>query len=142
MCQTHQAFIAAAQGGVQFDHLVATDNVLSYLPMAWVGDHLFSYAQFLVAGFTVNCPESAETVMTDLREIGPTYYFAPPRVFESVLTNVMIRMEDASCLKRWIFDSMMAVAKRCGHQFARFGYVFGALDERQRDPIGIVFQRE
>ena len=114
VCQTHQAFITAAQGGVQFDHLVATDNVLSYLPMAWVGDHLFSYAQFLVAGFTVNCPESAETVMTDLREIGPTYYFAPPRVFESVLTNVMIRMEDASRIKRWLYDSLMAVAKRCG----------------------------
>ena len=114
VCQTHEAFITAASGGVQFDHLVATDNVLSYLPMAWVGDHLFSYAQFLVAGFTVNCPESAETVMTDLREIGPTYYFAPPRVFESLLTNVSIRMEDASRIKRWIYESLMAVAKRCG----------------------------
>ena len=70
--------------------------MLSYLPMAWVGDHLFSYAQWLVAGFTINCPESGDTVMTDLREIGPTYYFAPPRVFENLLTQVMIRMEDAS----------------------------------------------
>ncbi len=114
VCQTHEAFITAARGGVQFDKLVATDNVLSYLPMAWVGDHLFSYAQFLVAGFTVNCPESAETVMTDLREIGPTYYFAPPRVFESLLTNVSIRMEDASRVKRWLYEYFMAVAKRCG----------------------------
>ncbi len=114
VCQTHEAFIVAAQGGVAFDKLVATDNVLSYLPMAWVGDHLFSYAQWLVAGFTVNCPESAETVMIDLREIGPTYYFAPPRVFEGLLTNVMIRMEDASKLKRWLFDKFMAVAKRSG----------------------------
>ena len=64
--------------------------------MAWVGDHLFSYAQAMVAGFTINCPESGDTVMTDLREIGPTYYFAPPRVFENLLTQVMIRMEDAS----------------------------------------------
>ena len=72
------------------------DSILSYLPMAWVGDHLFSYAQWLVAGFTINCPESGDTVMTDLREIGPTYYFAPPRVFENLLTQVMIRMEDAS----------------------------------------------
>ena len=74
--------------------------MLSYLPMAWVGDHLFSYAQWLVAGFTINCPESGDTVMTDLREIGPTYYFAPPRVFENLLTQVMIRMEDASAIKR------------------------------------------
>ncbi len=114
VCQTHEAFIVAAQGGVAFDQLVATDNVLSYLPMAWVGDHLFSYAQWLVAGFTVNCPESAETVMIDLREIGPSYYFAPPRVFEGLLTNVMIRMEDASKMKRWLFDKFMAVAKRSG----------------------------
>ena len=114
VCQTHEAFITAARGGVAFDKLVATDNVLSYLPMAWVGDHLFSYAQWLVAGFTVNCPESAETVLTDLREIGPTYYFAPPRVFEGMLTNVMIRMEDASRVKRSLFDFFMNVAKRCG----------------------------
>ncbi len=114
VCQTHEAFITAAQGGVAFDHLVGTDNVLSYLPMAWVGDHLFSYAQWLVAGFTVNCPESGDTVMIDLREIGPTYYFAPPRIFEGMLTNVMIRMEDASKLKRWLFDKFMAVAKRSG----------------------------
>jgi long-chain acyl-CoA synthetase len=114
VCQTHRAFITAAQGGVAFDQLVATDNVLSYLPMAWVGDHLFSYAQWLVAGFTVNCPESGDTVMIDLREIGPTYYFAPPRVFESMLTNVMIRMEDAGRIKRWLFEKFMAVAKRSG----------------------------
>ena len=114
VCQTHRAFIMAARGGVEFDHLVATDNVLSYLPMAWVGDHLFSYAQFLVAGFTVNCPESADTVMTDLREIGPTYYFAPPRIFEGLLTEVTIRMEDASRAKRWLYEKFMTVAKRCG----------------------------
>ena len=82
--------------------------------MAWVGDHLFSYAQALVAGFTVNCPESGDTVMTDLREIGPTYYFAPPRVFENLLTQVMIRMEDAGAIKRGMFHYFMGVARRCG----------------------------
>ncbi|MGB8545169.1 MAG: AMP-binding protein, partial [Azonexus sp.] len=68
----------------------------------------------LVAGFTINCPESGDTVMTDLREIGPTYYFAPPRVFESLLTSVMIRMEDAGKLKQKLFHYFMGVAKRCG----------------------------
>ncbi len=77
--------------------------------MAWVGDNLFSYAQALVAGFTVNCPESRETVMTDLREIGPTYYFAPPRdLSRGLLTQVMIRMEDAGWVKRRLFDWAMA----------------------------------
>jgi long-chain acyl-CoA synthetase len=68
----------------------------------------------MVAGFTINCPESGETVMTDLREIGPTYYFAPPRVFEGLLTSVMIRMEDAGKLKQKLFHHFMDVAKRCG----------------------------
>jgi long-chain acyl-CoA synthetase len=114
VCQTHTAFIVSAQGGCAFDKLGPKDSILSYLPMAWVGDHLFSYAQWLVAGFTINCPESGDTVMTDLREIGPTYYFAPPRVFENLLTQVMIRMEDASALKRWLFGYFTGVARRCG----------------------------
>ncbi len=114
VCQTHAAFIAAAQGGIAVDKMSADGDILSYLPMAWVGDHLFSFAQAMVAGFTINCPESAETVMTDLREIGPTYYFAPPRVFESLLTSVMIRMEDAGKLKYKLFHHFMDVAKRCG----------------------------
>ena len=114
VCQTHAAFITAAKCGCEFDKLGPDDEILSYLPMAWVGDHLFSYAQATYAGFTINCPESAETVVTDLREIGPTYYFAPPRIFENLLTQVMIRMEDAGAIKRWMFHYFMEVARRCG----------------------------
>jgi long-chain acyl-CoA synthetase len=114
VCHTHAGFIAAARGDVEFDGFTPDDEVLSYLPMAWVGDHLFSYGQAMVAGFTVNCPESSETVMTDMREIGPTYYFGPPRVFENLLTTVMIRMDDASRVKRHLFHSFMKVARRCG----------------------------
>ena len=114
VCQTHASFIGAAQGGVQTDGLNASDNVLSYLPPAWVGDHLFSVAQWLVAGFTINCPESAETVAIDMREIGPSYYFAPPRVFEGMLTSVSIRMEDAARLKQWMHRKFMDVARRVG----------------------------
>ncbi|HRC72145.1 MAG TPA: AMP-binding protein [Candidatus Competibacter sp.] len=114
VCQSHGAFIAAARGSMETDKLKASGDILSYLPMAWVGDHLFSFAQALVVGFTINCPESSDTVMTDLREIGPTYYFAPPRVFESLLTSIMIRMEDAGAIKRALFHYFLGVAKRCG----------------------------
>ena len=114
VCQTHRAFIAAAKGGCEFDRLTAEDSILSYLPMAWVGDHLFSFAQMYVAGFTISCPESGDTVSTDLREIGPTYYFAPPRVFENLLTQVTIRMEDAGVVKRWLYRTFTVVARRCG----------------------------
>jgi len=128
--QTHRAFIVSAQGGCGFDRLGPDDSILSYLPMAWVGDHLFSYAQWLVAGFTINCPESADTVMIDLREIGPTYYFAPPRIFENLLTQVMIRMEDASALKRGLFHHFVGVARRCGPQILD-GKPVGAWDRAQ-----------
>jgi long-chain acyl-CoA synthetase len=114
VCQTHAALIAAGAGGTGFERLTDAENVLSYLPMAWVGDCLFSFAQALVAGFTVNCPESGETVTIDLREIGPSYYFAPPRIFEGMLTQVMIRMEDAGALKRRMFHHFMDVARRVG----------------------------
>lgn len=114
VCQTHASFIAAGRGGVETDRLGPGDNIMSYLPMAWVGDHLFSVAQWLVGGFTLNCPESAETVMNDMREIGPSYYFGPPRTFEGLLTAVSIRMEDAAAPKRWLYAKFMALAQRVG----------------------------
>jgi long-chain acyl-CoA synthetase len=114
VCQTHAGFIAAGRGGVACDRLGPGDDVMSYLPMAWVGDHLFSVAQWLAGGFTLNCPESAQTVMNDMREIGPSYYFGPPRTFEGLLTAVAIRMEDAAAPKRWLYDRFMALARRVG----------------------------
>ncbi|GAA4331222.1 AMP-binding protein [Variovorax defluvii] len=114
VCQTHASFIAAGRGGVETDKLGPGDNIMSYLPMAWVGDHLFSVAQWLVGGFTLNCPESAATVMNDMREIGPSYYFGPPRTFEGLLTAVSIRMEDAAAPKRWLYAKFMALAQRVG----------------------------
>jgi long-chain acyl-CoA synthetase len=137
VCQTHASFVGSARGGVQFDKLGPQDNVLSYLPMAWVGDHLFSLAQWLVAGFTVNCPESQSTVMGDLREVGPSYYFAPPRVFENMLTSVSIRMEDAAAPKRWLYNKFMDVARRVGADILD-GKPVGALD-RLRYALGSVF---
>jgi len=109
-----QNVIRTAQNGIEWESLTVDEEMLAYLPMAWVGDHIFSFAQSYCAGFCVSCPESGATVMQDLRELGPTYFFAPPRIFETILTNVMIRMEDAGAVKRWIFATFMAVAKRCG----------------------------
>ena len=111
---TFENLIITSQNCIAFDKLSAEEQVLAYLPMAWVGDNLFSFAQAYVTGFCVNCPESPETVMTDLKEIGPTYYFAPPAIYESVLTKVMIRMEDASKIKRSMFNYFMELAKSVG----------------------------
>jgi long-chain acyl-CoA synthetase len=87
------------------------DEALAYLPMAWVGDHMLSYAQAIVTGFAINCPESAGTVLADLKEIGPTYFFAPPRIWENLLTNVMIRIEDAAWPKRALTHAFLRLAQ-------------------------------
>lgn len=111
---SNRNIIDASKSSAEFDNLARDEEVLAYLPMAWVGDFIFSIGQAYWCGFCVNCPESPQTMQTDLREIGPTYYFAPPRVFETQLTNVMIRMEDASRFKKWLFDTFMAHARRVG----------------------------
>ena len=111
---THFTLLDRAGAGRDFDHLTADEEVLAYLPPAWIGQNIFSYSQWLACGYVVNCPESAATVTIDLKEIGPTYYFAPPRVFEGLLTSVMIRMEDAGAVKRWLFQHFMEVARRVG----------------------------
>lgn len=111
---THNSLLTASASAARFDKLTDSEDVLAYLPPAWIGQNIFSYAQWLACGYVVNCPESASTVTIDLKEIGPTYYFAPPRVFEGLLTSVMIRMEDAGAMKRKMFHYFMAKAKKVG----------------------------
>lgn len=129
--------IETSKNSSSFDGLRVGEEVLAYLPMAWVGDFIFSIGQSMWTGFCVNCPESEATMMTDLREIGPTYYFAPPRVFETQLTQVMIRMEDAGRVKKWLFDHFMAVAHRVGPDLLD-GKPVGGLD-RLRYALGNLF---
>jgi long-chain acyl-CoA synthetase len=111
---SHHALIDRALAIQDFEQLTDREDVLAYLPPAWIGQNMFSYTQFLVTGFTVNHPESPETVAIDMHDIGPTYYFAPPRVLEALLTHVTIRMEDASAVKRKLFQSFMKLARRVG----------------------------
>ena len=113
---SNERSIKAASDTVAFDHLTEQDVALAYLPLAWVGDHYLNYAQGMVAGFCLACPESADTAMADLREIGPSFYFAPPRTLELLLTRVMIRMEDAGLLKRKLFHYFIGVARRYGER--------------------------
>ena len=108
--------IISAVNGNLFDQLGPDEEVVAYLPLAWVGDHVFSYAQPFTAGFCVNCPESPETVSEDRREIGTTYAFAPPRIYENLITLTMVRMEDAGRLKRHMFRYFIAVARRWGEK--------------------------
>ncbi|WP_342360649.1 AMP-binding protein [Terrarubrum flagellatum] len=113
---TYDNLIAGSLIGIEFDGLNESDEIIAYLPMAWVGDHVFSYAQSIIAGYCVNCPESAETVVDDRREIGTTYAFAPPRVFETMLTLTMVRMEDAGAMKRRMFHYFIDHARKYGEK--------------------------
>jgi len=113
---TFDNLIISAINGNRFDSLGRDEEVVAYLPLAWVGDHVFSYAQPFTAGFCVNCPESPETVSEDRREIGATYGFAPPRIYENLLTQTMVRMQDVGRLKRVMFEYFIAVARRWGEK--------------------------
>lgn len=110
----YRQIVDAARGFIKWDNLRQGEEVMAYLPMAWIGDHIFSYGEALCAGFTVNCPENTTTVIQDMREIGPTYIFAPPRIWENILTQVMIKMEDAAWIKRKMFRFFMEVANGVG----------------------------
>ncbi|MGH7325408.1 MAG: AMP-dependent synthetase/ligase [Candidatus Rokuibacteriota bacterium] len=113
---SYRNLIVTAGNAAAVERLRADEDILSYLPMAWVGDHIFSYAQSILTGFTVNCPESAATVLQDLKEIGPTYFFAPPQIWERILTNVMVRIEDCAWPKRrmvrFFLDMAQAMERR------------------------------
>ena len=113
---TFDNMIVSAVNGNLFDKLGPDEQVIAYLPLAWVGNHVFSYAQPFTAGFCVNCPESPDTVSEDRREIGTTYAFAPPRIYENLLTATMVRMEDAGPLKRRLFHTFIGVARRHGEK--------------------------
>lgn len=113
---SHGGSIRAATDTVAFDRLTEKDVALAYLPLAWVGDHYINYAQSMVAGFCIACPENPDTAMADLREIGPSFYFAPPRTLELLLTRVMIRIEDAGFLKRKMFHYFIGIARRYGER--------------------------
>ena len=111
---THASLIDRAQVIARMEGLTDKEDVLAYLPPAWIGQNMFSYTQCLTTGFTVNHPESPSTVAIDMHDIGPTYYFSPPRVLEELLTQVTIRMEDAGKFKQWLYRKCMNLAKRVG----------------------------
>ena len=125
---TFESVIAAAEIGCDFDRLDESDEIIAYLPIAWVGDHIFSYAQAILSGLCVNCPESPETIAEDRREVGATYVFAPPRIFESMLTLTMVRMEDAGALKRRMFKFFIDHANKVGERILNRQPGVGAWD--------------
>jgi long-chain acyl-CoA synthetase len=111
---THTSLLGPARTAAEMEKLGENDVILAYLPPAWIGQNIFSCAQAFVTGYCICCPEAPETVMNDMREIGPTYYFAPPRVLEALLTQVSIRIDDLWWGGRWAYRYFMGIANRVG----------------------------
>ena len=108
---SHASLIATASSAAKSEGLRQTDESMAYLPMAWLGDHIFSYAQSILVGFAVNCPESTATVLADVQEIAPSYFFAPPRIWENILTNVLIRIDNSARVKRKLIHFFLELAQ-------------------------------
>ncbi len=144
---SHDNLIAAVEGMLQVEPYRRTDETLAYLPPAWVGDTFWSLAAALIVGFRVNCPERPETVQENIREIAPHFLVAPPRIWENLVSLVQVKMEDASFVKRWLYNLYMpygydVARRRMEHQPLSFWqhvmhvlgefFVFGPL----RDHLG------
>jgi long-chain acyl-CoA synthetase len=126
--------LSSAQAFVEAEDIRATDELLCYLPMAWIGESLFSLVLTVLVGFTCNCPERPQTVQRDLRELGPTIAIAPPRIWENMLTLLRVRAADSTPFKRKVFEFFRGLAERAevlkgeGKQpsaFARLGLLLG-----------------
>lgn len=83
---------------------------MAYLPMAWVGDFIFSIGAALVLRFSVNIPERQETALHDLREIAPTLYFSSPRAWSNMLTRIQVGIDESTGIKRWLYHRFMPFA--------------------------------
>ena len=117
--------LTAASQIASIDGMTDKEDTLAYLPMAWVGDQIYSMGEGHVTGFCVNCPESSDTVMLDLKDIGPTAFFSPPAIFEGFITQIQIRMEDASNIKRRMYRYFMDIAGRVGVDMLEGRHVSG-----------------
>ncbi len=109
---SHANLLSAAEALAKAEDIRAVDDFLAYLPMAWIGNSLFAIALHSWMGFTCNYPEKPETLLRDLRELGPTIALAPPRFWENTLTAVLVRATDASRLKRTLFNLFRRIAER------------------------------
>ncbi|HEY8368448.1 MAG TPA: AMP-binding protein, partial [Thermodesulfobacteriota bacterium] len=109
---THRNLVTMGYRFTETEGFRPGEDYLSFLPLAWMGEQMMAVATGLVAGFTVNCPESLETVEHDRREIGPHLMFSPPRVWESYVRHIRVKIDDSTPLKRGFFRLGLAVGHR------------------------------
>ncbi|MFQ5433814.1 MAG: long-chain fatty acid--CoA ligase [Anaerolineae bacterium] len=106
---THRNLVSMGKNLMQIDPLKSDDRFVSFLPMAWIGEQMMSFACSLQKGFTLNFPEEPETALTNIREIGPHSMFSPPRIWENLVSQVMVKMEDSTKLKKRLYEWAMGI---------------------------------
>jgi long-chain acyl-CoA synthetase len=104
---THRNLLTGVGNAYRAGAFSFEEEILAYLPMAWVGDFAFTVAAGIALRFVINVPERQETVLHNLREIAPTFYLAAPRSWDNLLTMIQVRMEDSTRLKKWVYDRFM-----------------------------------
>jgi long-chain acyl-CoA synthetase len=109
---SHRNLIATAHNLLRVDRYDEHDEIMAYLPMAWVGDTVLSVVMAQVTGLCVNCPERPETVRQDMKEIGPTVLIAPPRIWENMLSQVQVMIDDSTFLKRQLYHRFSPIAEK------------------------------
>ncbi|CAN5193451.1 long-chain fatty acid--CoA ligase [soil metagenome] len=109
---THANLLSMGRSLMAIDPIGPDDEFTSFLPLAWIGEQMLALACSLQVGFALSFPEDASTVRTDLREIGPQVMFSPPRIWESMLSQVQVRLEEAGWVKRRVFAWAYKVGDR------------------------------
>jgi long-chain acyl-CoA synthetase len=109
---THTNMLKMGQNLMGVDPCLPTDDFVSFLPMAWIGEQMMSISCGLQAGFTLNFPEEPETVIANLREIGPHTVFSSARFYEQMVRTVQVKYLDASWLKRKVYETALLIGQR------------------------------
>ncbi len=145
----HRHVLFAVRSAAKSGYFDVGETHMAYMPIAWVGDFIFSIAATLALRFSVNIPEKQETVQRDLREIAPTLYFTSPRAWSTMLTRVQVGIAESTPLKRWLYRRFMPLAitiereRLAGHEpglLQRFARAMGELLVYRpiRDQLGLV----
>ncbi len=109
---THKNFINMGIQLTKVDHLEPTDEYLSFLPFAWIGEQMNSFGVAMATGITINFPESVETAMEDLKEIGPHFMFGAPRIYENIRSQIWLKIDESYRLNRFFYEYFIKVGER------------------------------
>ncbi len=108
---THKNYINMGLQLIEADPLEPTDEYLSFLPFAWIGEQMNSFGVAMASGITINFPESVETAMEDLKEIGPHFMFGAPRIYETIRSQIWLKIDESYWLNRWVYERFIKIGE-------------------------------